>query len=138
MPAPEQSDRNQKGLLWRKAGDDRYGEPTVSAPEEVTVRFEERQGRMVDATGNTVALDGKLWPNLDLPLGSIFWPAPDQSPGSDTAFDQWYGVSGSGSAGNSTDLYEVMTRTNVPDVKARFYTREYGLKYFRDTLPTVG
>lgn len=138
MPAPEYSDRYQKGLLWRKGGQDRYGETTLSPPEEVTVRYEERQGRMVDATGQTVGLDGKLWPNDDVPLGSIFWPAPDQGPKSESATDQWYGVSGSGSAGNATKLYEVMTAGKVPDVKGRFFTREYGLKYYRDTLPTVG
>lgn len=137
MPAPESSDRYQKGLLWRKGRNDRYGEPILSGPEEVKVRYEERQGRMIDPTGNTIALDGKLWPNDDLPLGSLFWPAEDQGCNSESALDQWYGVTGSGSAGNATKLYELMTVAKTPDVKGRFYTREYGMRYFRDTLPVV-
>lgn len=129
MPAPEQIFRYQKALLWRATGvPDDYGRPQHSEPEELLVRWNHTRSKAVAANGEGVALDAQVVINEQVPMDSLLWLAPDQSPGSATAAEQWYGLDGgSGSSVRDNDLMVVKTFEEVPDVKGRLRARKLGL-----------
>jgi hypothetical protein len=129
VPAPEQIFRYQKALLWRSSGvPDNYGRPTHEPPEELLVRWNHTRAKAVAANGEGVTLDAQVVVNEAIPMDSLLWLAPDQSPGSPCASEQWYGSDGgSGSAVRDNELMVVKTFEEVPDAKGRLRARKLGL-----------
>ena len=124
MPALESLDRKQKAAYWEAytAANqlDNYGQRNVKSPVELKVRWVEGQREMLDAQGNSIAVDATAVVDRVIPLGSILWlgaladvPNP------------------------ITQLHEVISRENTPDIKGRNMRRTVGLKRFRDALPTI-
>lgn len=123
MPYPEQDYRFQKAQLWRRRGDDAYGVPLVSAREELTVRWENKQRQMLNPNGQPIAVDATVIVLCDVAMGSIMWEGCDDDLPED-------GVPTSG-------LMEVVAYDRTPDVKGRITRRRLGLKRYTDKLPEI-
>lgn len=121
MPGPERRDRLQKAVLWARSGTDAYGQPKVSAAVEVMVRWNDKQRLVLDAQGNTVAMDATALILQDIDIGSILrLGALADLPAS------------------PDNLMEVKVFNSTPDLKARNYQKEVGLVRWSNTLPVVG
>ena len=126
MPPPEEAYQDQYAVLWRATGNyDRYGQPKLSAAEEIWVRWLQSKTQASDPQGNTVSLDATVISNEDIPAGSEMWLG---------RLDDFLGT---GSGGPDTELHVVKTVRNVPDLKARIYRKRYGLVKKSDTLGEI-
>lgn len=125
MPSPERSHRRQDAVLWTLASHDEEGENTVNSPVELRVRWEEVFEEVLNRKGDPVALDAKVMVDREIEIGSLMYKG---------TLDDWYGV---GSAGDEIKLMEVITYTDLKDIKGRVSYRSVGLCKYRDTLPTI-
>lgn len=124
MPVLEQSSLWQTALLWVATGYDEYGQPTVSSTyTEISVRWENKRGRVQDPQGNTIALDAMVCVGQEITVGSLLWLGVAQ---------EW---SGTGSGDPNTDLMEVKTSEAIPDIKCRETEYELGLVKYKGRLP---
>lgn len=126
MPAFETMDRPQRAVLWPKLGVDRLGQFVVGDPVEIRVQWDDNYSEALDPQKNTVQVDGTIYTNRVIPIGSIVWQG---------RIAAWAGT-GSGEA--PTGLMEVKTVKITPDLKGRNRTYMYGLVRFNDVLPKVG
>lgn len=121
MPNVEVMNLLQKAVLWERSAVDRYGEPTVSDPVEIDVRWEEGLQETIDAEGTPVAASGTVDVDQDIPVGSILWlgelaDLPDPV---------------------TSGLVEVVSSDKVPDIKGRVYARSVTVRKWRASLPTI-
>lgn len=124
MPPPETFCRHQKAVLWARTGTDDYGQPIVAAPVEIDVRWDGPTRREVlDAQGNTIAIDAEVSCIQTIKVGSVMWLGK---------LTDWYGT---GSAGTEVGLMEVKLYREVPDIKGREIRRTVSLMRLNDTLP---
>lgn len=114
MPAPELDYRFQTCSMWARIGDDEYGNPLLSAPTTLKVRWENKQIEMIDPKGQPVRIDALIQAIVVIPVGSILL------------------LSG------STDYMEAVAFDDIPDVKARAFRKTVGLKRYTDRLPELG
>ena len=129
MPPLETSDRWQTATLWEYVGKDRFGQPKVSStPRELDVRWNTTRRLVLAPDGNRVSLEAEAVVNRKVGIGSVLFNGD---------LTDWTGT-GSGSAGEESELWEVVTYDETPDLKGRNLRREIGLKKYRDTLPTLG
>ena len=126
MPAPELSYLLQTAVLWSAAGIGDYGQPTISNPTEIRVRWNDVQSEALDPQGNTITVDASAIVNRDVSIGSILWLG---------TLTNWVGT---GSNDQNGKLMQVKTFNSTPDLKNRVARREVGLIRLRDTLPSVG
>lgn len=127
MPALESSYRRQTAVLWEVYAVDKFNEPLRDTPVEIDVRWNTRQSEAADAQGNRVVLDATAVVGRAIPVGSLMWLGE---------LADFVGT-GTGSSGDDTEIMEVMTYSETPDLKARNVRREVGLAYFRDTMPAL-
>lgn len=136
MPTPNRRWLTDKAVLWPALtgyeGTDSYGDVKTGPPENVLVRWEDKQRQGFDSKGTPIVTYSTVMIDQDVPVGSILWYAPDQSADSDEALDQWYGT---GSAGPETGLMSVSTVSNVSDIKGRVTTSTLGLEFYRNRVP---
>lgn len=131
MPSPERAHCNQRAVLWEKTGDDMQGQPILTTPVEIPVRWVDVYREITRKDGTPLALTADLISLQSIPLGSLVWLGE---------LEAWYGT---GSAGYDDDLYQVQTGDRTPDVKNRSDTRnrvvQYsnGLSRWMGTLPTA-
>src|SRR5438105_1409755 len=52
---------------------DAYGQPTLGPPIELSVRWNDKQTEMLDAKGNTIAVDATVVVDRFIPVGSAMW-----------------------------------------------------------------
>lgn len=127
MPPPEEAYREQSAVLWRATGTyDRYGQPKLSAAEDVDVRWIQRRTEVQDAQGNTVTLDATVISVEDIPVGSEMW------------LGRLEDFLGTGSGGPETEIHVVRTGSDSPDVKGRIFRKRYGLTKKSDALGEIG
>ena len=123
MPPIETMERNQKAVLWEKSGTDRYGEPTLEAPVEIDVRWNDKAPALANSPNKeTERIDATAVVAQDIPLGSDMWLG---------TLNSWYGV---GSAGDGTNVVTVIRSRKVPDLKAVNIWREIGMTRKRDKV----
>lgn len=127
MPAPEQTNRYQKAVLWMASGTDDYGQPKTVAPVEIRVRWITKRTQVNDPQGNAVSLDATAVVDRKISPGSVMWLGE---------YADFLGT-GSGSASDDTELHEVKTYDETPDLKGRLVYRTVGLARYRDALPTL-
>ena len=128
MPALETYDRWQTAVYWAWAGTSAVdGDPQVSAPVDLQVRWGERQGVMKNAQGVDVATDAQIVVGQDVVENSIMWLG---------GLAMWRGT-GSDADTDDTLLMKVVAFNKTPDIKGRMYYRTAGLVWFRDALPEV-
>jgi len=122
MPYMEETDRYQKALLWQRTGYDSEGAALVSAREELTVRWEDHKFERRDALGNITTYDARVHVVKDnIPIGSIMWQGGEDD------------VVGTGDP--DSDLFEVQTYHEVPDIKDRVRRRVVYLLRYHNSLP---
>jgi hypothetical protein len=119
MPPLEEMDLHQPAVLWRLTGRDRYGEPTLAAPEEITVRWDETRREATGTDGSTIAIDVTVVSTENIPDNSLLW----------------LGELADYEEGAEEERMQVVTRSKTPSIHARFTRYQYGLARFRDTLP---
>lgn len=123
MPAIETDGRHQKAVYWKANGVDRYGNAKVDKGIELDVRLVKGRRRAFNAQGQPVAIDATVVLDRDVPTGSLFWVG--------TLLDLPDELS------DLTDLLQVASIRETPDVKGREVRREAMLVKFKDSLPTV-
>jgi hypothetical protein len=124
MPPFERMDRKQKALLYAKEDDDTHGRAVVSeTPEEIGVRWVQRQSEALDPQGATITVDATAHVGQEVEIGSVMWLGGLED------------LSGTSLVPES-DLFQVVTYTGVPDIKGRNTRREVGLIRFGSSLPT--
>ncbi len=120
MPAMEQMDRHQDAAIFVRTGVDAFSESEHAAPVDHKVRWTWSRSFSTDANGNKIALDAKVVTAMAVPVGSLMYLG---------TVDAWYGT---GSAGNDTELCEVVTDHSGPSLCNKFYRYSYGLKRYRN------
>lgn len=112
--------RFQKAVCWAKSSVDQFGNPTVTAPVELDVRWEKGLSREITPNINPIAVADTVWVDQEIALGSMMrygelidLPAvPDE-------------------------IREVVDYVEIPDVKGRVRERVVLLAKYADRLPTV-
>ena len=129
MPAPERILRYQTALLWEFSGYDKYGQPTVSAPVEIQVRWNTKRREVVDAKGFIIAYDASAVVDQVIAVGSLMWLG---------TLEDWNDAgTGSGSTSISADdVFECKNFTLTPDLKNRFSQKTVDLMRYRKLPPT--
>jgi|LSQX01.1.fsa_nt_gb hypothetical protein len=113
--------RHQKAVTWARSGYGRDGQPIVSSPTEIDVRWESGLAQEVRPVSNPIAIDVTLWTSEDLTSGSMVWLGSEDELGT----------------ADPTEVYEVVEVQKIPDVKGRVYERVALLSRFRESLPTL-
>jgi uncharacterized delta-60 repeat protein len=125
MPVVETSRRQQKAVLWAASRHDEFGQPTVDSPAEVDVRWNTNRRESLDAQGNVIALDADAVVDRRIAVGSIMWLGK---------LVDWYSTDVNN---NDSELMQVKTYSETPDLKNRFARRTVGLMRHRDELPAL-
>ena len=123
MPQLETDCLFNKAVLWMADANvfDGYGEHKVTASKvQLSVRWEERNTEAIDPNGNTIAVDALVVVDRAITIGSIMWQG--------CIIDV---------AATPVNLYEVVTRNDVPDIKNRNTRRVVGLKRYSNELPAT-
>lgn len=126
MPPLERTDLLQKAVLWPFLGYDGYGQPAVSkTPQEINVRWVDKQSVVQDAQGNTISFDVTIIVAQDVPDESVMWKGKlTDLPASFTAPD--------------STLVNVRSKNRTPDIKNRNIRLELGGMRYKDSLPNFG
>jgi hypothetical protein len=111
--------------LWERVGNDAYGEPIVSSPIELRVRWEDTDDEMRKPDSTLIRLAATVVVDRKVPIGSIMWKGD---------LDDW---NGTGSSTDEIDLMQVEAYLETPDLKNRYLRRVLRLSRFRSTLPTI-
>lgn len=123
MPALEDSDLNEKAVIWPRVGADANGNPIVGDPEEIDVKWNERRGRI--RLGNeTSDYEAEIQVDQDILIGSAIWHGE---------LADWSGVRPE----ESRDVMEVIAFQKTPDLKGREYLREIVVRRLRNSWPNT-
>lgn len=121
MPAPEANGREQDAVLWEATGRyDAEGRHLIGEPREIEVRWLRKRRMGTAANGSPVMLDATVVTVEEIAVGSNMWLG---------TLDDWYGV---GSAGDATEVHEVVSYDETPDVKGREVYRTLSLIRHKD------
>lgn len=120
MPHPGSSSRFQKAVLWAANGTDRNGEVKVDAAIEIMVRWETKQGELLNPQGNTILFEEMAVVGRSILIGSIMWLGAL----ADVATPP-------------TNLRQVIDFTETPDVKNRHQRRTVKMIKYSNELPTL-
>jgi len=126
MPAFETMDRLQKAVYWAVVtrADD-MGQPQVSAPVELNVRWVWKQAMMRGADGNPVTVDAQVVVDQECNVGGAMFEGE---------LADWLG---SGSADMDNSVMEIVAYNETPDIKNRNVRRTVGLKFYKDVPPAL-
>lgn len=128
MPPPEETGLNQRAILWEFQEHDRNGEPTVSRPVELWVRWDDTQRDMMGADGSKISVDATVVATQDIAVDSIMWEGGfDDVPGTGTGSDQV----------PESSLMQVKAFSESFDARGIVSHREYGLVFYQDTMPRI-
>ena len=127
MPPIETAWRYQKAVLWPaltrrgRALTDKNGVVRVdlSAPVELSVRWEWGYREILDANGNTVAVNATVVVDRDVVVGSRMWQGE---------LEDWVGT---GSGGDAEEVLMVAVVDKAEDIKGIHTRRELGLVRYR-------
>lgn len=109
---------HQKAVLWSNTGKNNYGEVTVGTATEINVRWEETQSDITDANGQTVAVTAEVAVDREITVGSIMWEGAEAD-----------------LPDAPTNLKQVLSYQEVPDIKGRTFRRIVLLGKYGNTLP---
>lgn len=112
----------QTAVLWMASGShSSNGEPTLLAPIELKVRWQEKRSETLDATNDRVATDATVVVDREIKEGSILWK----------------GKLTDHITGTSTNYKQVVAYSEIPDVKGRKFRRVVTLIKHSNTLPEL-
>jgi len=119
MVTQEESFCNQKAVVWKQTGTDNYGNPTVTSPTQILIRFDKQQGETLDTNSQVLKTVATIVLKEDIANGGIIWLGHiDDLPAS------------------PTPLYEVIDFSKIVDVKGRHPRRVAKAIRFNGVLPT--
>lgn len=126
MPDIETAWRYQKAVVWM-AVDNEFttdGQHKVSAPIELTVRWENVRREATDAQGNTILIEAVVVVDRLIPVGSVMWEGSMVSlPGTSETPD--------------SDVMEVLSCSEIPDINNQYVRRVCNLMRRSDRLPEI-
>lgn len=124
MGHQESDFRKQKAVLWSVSSTPTdYGRYKLNAAVQLDVRWEERKHETTNPQGTTILADAMLSVGQAVTVGSIMWKGrKSELP------DPVTGV---------TDLYEVVSYNEIPDLKGRGYERTVSLQKWSNELPEL-
>lgn len=114
----ETADRYQNAVLRQKTGVNAVGQPTLGTAAKVKVRWEDKLTETLDAQGNVVTAAAVVVVDREVTVGSIIWKGTTTSPTDGT-----------------TQLYEVISYSEVPDVLNREVRRQVLLNKYSMKMP---
>lgn len=133
MPPLEQMDLHDPAVLWGYIRTDRNGEPVVAQPVQIMTRWEEGQLEIPRPGDTVLTVDAVIATNRNLALNSIIWEGQLLPDGTYLSYDDVAYPS----TGPTKYIYEIVHRVRAKDVKARYRRYEFGLRRYKDRLPTV-
>ena len=113
----------QKAVLWVFSSFDNYGQPIVSAAEEIDIEWPQGFSESNANQDSKESANDELVVNESIPLHSILWFGLYDDLPTGTA--------------NPDPLYTVTGRKIQPDIKARAFRYSISVSLFSNTLPTV-
>ena len=120
MPTLETDCREQFAVYEEATGLDDYNQQTRAAPVEIKVRWELTRSQVVDAAGNTIAIDAAVVVNQVIVEGSTMWL------GKLTDYPA-----------TPANLKEVVVYKEVPDIKGRNTRQTVLLRKYSDLRMTA-
>lgn len=125
MPSHTIRNRKQDAVLFTKSGYDAFGKPTVSdTPTKLKVRWEDRNEEVTDPQGNTIGTEATVVVDRAITIGSVLWKGSYDDLPDDLS--------------TLTDLKEVVTYSETPDVKGRNFRRVVRVVRYKNALPGTG
>lgn len=121
MPSLESIGRTKKAIWWEAVGKDAFGELTVSAAVELSVRWVRSYRQVTDAKGNTIGIAATVVANRALGIDSLLFL------GTIATYDSTV----------EDEVMQVVTESITDDIRGRETRYEYGLNYFRGKLPVI-
>lgn len=122
MSAIETRDLLQKIVLWPFVSYDSYGGFIVGPAHELSARWSRNRRETIDAQGTKIALDATVVVAQKIIVGSLVWLGE---------LADWLGT---GSAGDDSELMQVATYSETPDLRNKFIRREIGLVRYKDSV----
>ena len=113
----------QKAVLWVFSSFDNYGQPIVSAPEEIEIEWPQNLSESNANQDSKNSASDQVVVNESIALHSILWFGKEEDLPSGTA--------------PPTPLYTVTGRSTQPDIKGRAFRYTLTVQLFSNTLPTV-
>lgn len=120
MPRPEVASLKQYAVLWPFLRYDEKGEPVVSSPIEIRVRWLDAFSENANADEGTKTSSPTIEVDREIAIGGILWKG------------RLTEVSGSPSG-----LVMVIGSNSTPDIKGRFYARSVSTVRWKRNLPTI-
>lgn len=112
--------RKQKAVYWAFSDFGTDGEPNVSIPVELDVRWEHGLSQEINPNTTPVAVDATVWVDRSIAVHSVMYKGSlEDLP--DTPDEIW----------------EVVGYAEIPDVSGRRPERAVFVRKFADSLPTV-
>lgn len=107
-------------MLWTFARYDGHGEVKINAKVEINVRWEERRREVLDANGNSIAIDATVVVGQEIAVGSVMWLGAVADV-----------------ADPPVNLKQVIVYNSIPDDKGREFRQTVGLVKYSNELPTL-
>lgn len=121
MPPISRKSLRQRAVYWAYSGTDRNGDPVLSSPVEIKVRWETDRSESINDDGTPISIDGNVKVDRAIVVNSVLWlgrlselPTPVTNP------------------------MIVVSTSDTPNMKGRVIERWVVLrKYSNHNLPTV-
>jgi len=124
MPAPEISSRTQNCVLWPFSDFDDHGRYTVAAPVDIKVRWEETRREIRKPDGVLVSIESTAYVDRAIVPNSLMWLGTIANLPSTSLFPD--------------NLKQVVTYSDVPDIKGRAHRRMVTLARYSKGPPNLG
>lgn len=125
MPDIEDDDFPETAVYWARTGVDEENNPTVDHPEEIPVRWENKQKQLVGPNGVLIGLDAVAYTNRKLVPNSAIWLGSLKD------------RPGTGFGDEREQLMEVFSVDRIPDIDGRNIRWRVNLRRFKDNLPNL-
>ena len=131
MPAPERSDLLQYAILWPILavidGEPKLGPVVELAPPTNGVRWNSSRSEAKDSKGQKVSLDATAVVNQKIDVDSLIWLG---------SLAEWYGTGSGTSSVPDTEVMQVVSYKEVPDLKNRESMKTIGMMRWMGASPS--
>ena len=117
----ETDDLRQPAVLWSASGYDDDGNPEVDAASSIFVRWEDAHNEFQDSRGDVVAYDAVVYVSSVIAMESVMY----------------LGTLAAYESAATPELYRVVGKKDIPDVKSVNFRRSVLLARLRATLPAI-
>jgi hypothetical protein len=121
MVAKNKRSLNQDAVFWEvNLTENNYGREELKAAVAIKTRWETKNKEVLDSIGNTIGIESTVVVDREIPVGSILWKGK--------LIDI---------PATPTDLRQVVTYNETPDIKNRYVRRIVGLVKYSNELPNL-